>query len=1440
MTALGTRMDTLLGGIGDLARLVPADPSILIGLVAGVAVVAVLLLAYRAVLAFRDKAKASPFLERMKGAMARTPSAVADPAKRARLDDLRKKYEEGVDKFRQAGKDLYSLPWYLLVGPAGSGKTEAMRHCKVGFPPGLQDCFQGAGGTVNMHWWFTNQAVVLDTAGRMFMEEAALQGGSEWREFLKMLKQSRPNAPVNGMLLVIGVDSLIKETSEQIEARAGHIAKQLDTIQRTLDVRFPVYVVITKCDLITGFKEFFDQVDDPQLQNQILGWSNPAPLDEQFRAEAVDDHIRTIRARLLKRRATLLMDPVHTEDPQARRTEQVDELFALPDNMAKIAPRLRRYLEIIFQAGEWSPKPLFLRGIYFTSSMRQGKALDEDLAAALGVNVDAIPGGKVYDEERSFFLRDVFTAKIFREKGLVSRATNVQKEQTGRKRLLLGAGIGLAAALIGLTFLSSAQLRQTVRDPQEKWAEIAAWLDKGNEVVRDAGSTPAYFGGSEKEVEIDGRQVKASPIELIRRSRELADSPLSMGFLSFGRVFDDVNRNQKEAHLAVVSRLAAAPMFRWAREELKARRLPWSRPAAGTLAELVAAETRARGAKPAREADGKPFAAGQINPAPILAYFILTKGGGRPDAAGGELGAWGLKTEVAREDFDVLVQELGKITPEDYPRFGLAGTEDTLKALEQTIGDRVKDGWREQALNGGGLREFRELDEALAGFRDGARGLDALLPAQAPATIEAYNETARRFAEQVAVLKDKKREAVASRLADWDGGLKLLSAEELAQRAQKDVDEQQKQVLGALPAEAKAEGAKDGKGKRLEDLAALLKKARDESLDGLAPQVKQMLAAFGADREKQALLGPGVLSDERGYQAVLRLYETVQGVLVKAEPPADWLDAERGMAEVNSAAEAARKAVAGWQEKAPGLSRFADQARAALSLARGGRVGAVGGAFVEGLDKGVAEAVESSKDAVETNVPRIPMADPDGGKAVGKRFCPPAANRMLQGWAAVNAELSGPEKQWVVAEAPTLEKAARLKTSVAEYGQQYVDQWTTVLKRSEVRRFATWKQFHAALREENPDPVLVHQGLKPLHRLVEANLRAAGKALARSDWLTRADEVAGKAAKIEAADTGPTGVLALGKDALRDLGDNAGKARDVVVSRMKKGPGGLRDFTNVVDADSTPEYWKSLMQQGFQSLAEEYQASSAGLLQELKGLARFPLVADGTPADGLTPEQLARAKVILDGLPLPDASSSGLPPAGRLQSACKELVESAIFAENPKLVEFVGRGRVVADLLTQEEGTRLIKSIQGAGETMPIPGRPEVGNLSTVLRLWGHSEDLKQPGANDREPVNLTNNAKVRMLGAGAGGQALGLYFCNDADPEAERTFPGPWAAVQLILTPGARPAVAGSGGKSSEWFVPIVVPFKGADYRMWIKVELLRAAPTRGEWPTASGLSTR
>jgi hypothetical protein len=435
----------------------------------GLAVVVLILLLYWRILKWLKKRKAAPMEHGVIENTSAAPQGVSEAAHLARLDDLRKKFEEGVAKFHAAGKSLYNFPWYMIVGEPGSGKTEAVRHCNVGFPPGLQDQFQGAGGTLNMNWWFTDHAVILDTAGRLMFEEVETGGSGEWKEFLKLLKKYRPRCPVNGVFLVIPADSLIMDTADEIEQKASKIARQFDTIQRVLDVRFPVFVVITKSDLVNGFRDFFDNLDDPQLQHQILGWSNPAPLDEPYNPDFIEQHLKTIQTRLFRRRLALLQEIVsESEESAMEKKRTTDTLYAFPQSLAKIAPRMARYLELIFSVGsQWSGKPLFFRGIYFTSSMREGSALDEDLAESLGVSVDTLPDGRIWERDRAYFLRDLFIKKVFREKGLVTYATNAKKQHLRRKAMVLISAAVSVVLLLFCTFYAGIQFRRSIGDMKD-------------------------------------------------------------------------------------------------------------------------------------------------------------------------------------------------------------------------------------------------------------------------------------------------------------------------------------------------------------------------------------------------------------------------------------------------------------------------------------------------------------------------------------------------------------------------------------------------------------------------------------------------------------------------------------------------------------------------------------------------------------------------------------------------------------------------------------------------------------------------------------------------------------------------------------------------------------------------------------------------------------
>ena len=74
---------------------------------------------------------------------------------------LAARFQEAIGALRKSNKtakSLLELPWYMIIGPPGSGKTTALSNSGLEFP--LADRFgktavRGVGGTRSCDWWFT-------------------------------------------------------------------------------------------------------------------------------------------------------------------------------------------------------------------------------------------------------------------------------------------------------------------------------------------------------------------------------------------------------------------------------------------------------------------------------------------------------------------------------------------------------------------------------------------------------------------------------------------------------------------------------------------------------------------------------------------------------------------------------------------------------------------------------------------------------------------------------------------------------------------------------------------------------------------------------------------------------------------------------------------------------------------------------------------------------------------------------------------------------------------------------------------------------------------------------------------------------------------------------------------------------------------------------------
>ncbi|MGE3650193.1 MAG: type VI secretion protein IcmF/TssM N-terminal domain-containing protein, partial [Reyranellaceae bacterium] len=228
----------------------------------------------------RRRGKEKKLAANIAGADPRDPTAEAIDAQQQQLQERLKAAIADMNKMQAAkgGMTLYELPWYTIIGPPGAGKTTALLNSGLRFPlaerHGAQ-ALQGVGGTRNCDWWFTERAVILDTAGRYTTQDsdsAVDQAG--WKHFLTMLKQTRERQPLNGVLVVFGVRELLESSRDQRIAHGRAVRARLLELQEAFGLSLPVYFVLTKLDMIAGFTEFYDDLDN-EGREQVLGLTFP-------------------------------------------------------------------------------------------------------------------------------------------------------------------------------------------------------------------------------------------------------------------------------------------------------------------------------------------------------------------------------------------------------------------------------------------------------------------------------------------------------------------------------------------------------------------------------------------------------------------------------------------------------------------------------------------------------------------------------------------------------------------------------------------------------------------------------------------------------------------------------------------------------------------------------------------------------------------------------------------------------------------------------------------------------------------------------------------------------------------------------------------------------------------------------------------------------------
>ncbi len=348
---------------------------------------------------------------------------------------------------RLSRQHLYQLPWYVFIGAPGSGKTTALVNSGLNFP--LADRYgkvalRGVGGTHNCDWWFTDEAVLLDTAGRYTTHESNPVGDEkEWRGFLGLLSRFRGRQPINGAILTISLADLLSATDGERVQHAAVLRQRLQELRQQLGIQFPIYVLVTKVDLLSGFEEYFASFSREDLA-QVWGFTLPyaKSLEPDFDLYAAYH----AEYRLLQRRLDDALPDVLAAEPDPARRALA---YMLPQQFAGLQNVLGHFLSDVFGASRFEAR-LMPRGIYFTSGTQGGETFDQVTGRLRRyLRIDGHPQASVAaageQDGRSFFLKNLLQQVIFPEARLAGR--NLRWER--RYRALHWTGYALIALALG-------------------------------------------------------------------------------------------------------------------------------------------------------------------------------------------------------------------------------------------------------------------------------------------------------------------------------------------------------------------------------------------------------------------------------------------------------------------------------------------------------------------------------------------------------------------------------------------------------------------------------------------------------------------------------------------------------------------------------------------------------------------------------------------------------------------------------------------------------------------------------------------------------------------------------------------------------------------------------------------------------------------------------
>ena len=265
----------------------------------------------------------------------------------------------------------YELPWYMLLGATDSGKTTFALNSGLEFPqnPPIDiDYLESLPATEDCDWWLSNSAVLVDLSGKYVSQDVlTAQPLAEWKTLLGLMHEHRPRTPINGVLLTLNMQDLIESTPEELRKHATRLRLRMDEMRKKMEIIFPVYLVVTKTDIIWGFNEYFADLSR-QGKEQVWGFTLPYQSKGQANGDELKANIRSEFELLAQQLESHLNERLYEEPNLDSRTK----LYAFTDEFRSLQNKIDIFTSQLLIESKFddTQRLTMLRGVYFTSAVQ--------------------------------------------------------------------------------------------------------------------------------------------------------------------------------------------------------------------------------------------------------------------------------------------------------------------------------------------------------------------------------------------------------------------------------------------------------------------------------------------------------------------------------------------------------------------------------------------------------------------------------------------------------------------------------------------------------------------------------------------------------------------------------------------------------------------------------------------------------------------------------------------------------------------------------------------------------------------------------------------------------------------------------------------------------------------------------------------------------------